>query len=167
MVFQSRINVPESKELTICYMGRPFCTHLERQSRLRTHIRYACLSCQPTPPLGHASNTRCLFVRSLDQIVAFEIKMNKALLVYGLQDPVTSFLQLIKTIQHEGLYGKLMTAYRNAANCLKSRGHFEEALDFARLELAEEVVCLENNSEVVYKTKKYIQELEKLLGGAR
>ena len=84
MVFQSMINVPESEELTICYMGRPFCTHLKRRSRQRTHIRCACSSCQPTLPLGHASNTHCLFVRSLDQIVAFEIKMNRALLVHGL-----------------------------------------------------------------------------------
>lgn len=161
IVFQAMIDIPKDEELTICY-GRPFLTRLERFSQLRIYnFRCSCPACQIETPFGQASESRRLDMRALnDQIIVFQSRLNEALMLYGLQDPLIAILRLIATIKEEGLHGELMTPYRDAANCLKGRENFEEALEFAHLELEEEVVCLGNDSEVVHKTIEYIEELE-------
>ncbi|CAD6573175.1 MAG: hypothetical protein ASARMPRED_005923 [Alectoria sarmentosa] len=163
MIFHAMIDMFENEEMTICY-GNPFRTLLQRRYELRIYnFRCRCPACQETP-FGQASESRRLTMRALDeQIIMFQSMLNEALLLYGLRDPLTAILRLIKLIKEEGLHGELMTPYRDAADYLKGRGNFEEALDFAHLELDEEVVCLGNDSEVVHKTIEYIEELEKEL----
>lgn len=165
IVFHSMIDIPKDEEMTICY-GRPLCTRLQRESQLRIYnFRCTCPACQSTTPFGQASESRRLTMTALEeQIIAFQSSLNKALLLYGLQDPLTPVLRLIETIKEEELHGELMTPYRDAADYLKGRGNFEEALEFAHLELEEEVVCLGNDSEVVIKTIEYIEELEVAMG---
>ena len=165
IVLHSMIDLPENDELTICY-GPPFCTRLERRSQLRVYdFCCTCPACQPTTLFGHASETRRLAMRALnDQIIECRINPNEALLLDGPQGSLTPVLRLIETIKEEGLHGELMTPYRDAADYLKRQGNFEKALNFAHLELEEEIICLGNDSEVANKTIEYIEELEEAMG---
>lgn len=168
IVLHSMTDIPEGEEMTICY-GRAFCTRDQRQSELRIYNFYCgCPACQTETASGKASESRRLVMKALnDQIIMFQSMLNEALLVYGLQDPLTPVLQLIGLIKGEGLHGELMTPYRDAADYLRGRGNFEEALTFAHLELEEEVVCLGDDSDVVCKTIEYIEELEQQLEKAK
>lgn len=168
IVFHAMIDTPEGEELTICY-GRPFLTRLERQSQLRIYnFSCCCSACQTETAFSRASESRRLDMRALnEQIIMFQSRLNEALMLYGLQDPLTAILRLIAIIKEEGLHGELMTPYRDAAECLKGRGNFQEAFEFAQVELEEEVVCLGNDSEVVQKTIEYIEELETMLRKAK
>lgn len=161
IVFHAMIDMFENEEMTICY-GNPFRTLIQRRYELRIYnFRCRCPACQIETPFGQASESRRLTMRALnEQIIMFQSMLNEALLLYGLRDPLTAILRLIELIKEEGLHGELMTPYRDAADYLKGRGNFEEALGFAHLELEEEVVCLGNDSEVVHKTIEYIEELE-------
>ena len=168
IVLHSMTDIPEGEEMTICY-GRAFCTRDQRQSELRIYNFYCgCPACQTETASGKASESRRLVMKALnDQIIMFQSMLNEALLVYGLQDPLTPVLQLIGLIKEEGLHGELMTPYRDAADYLRDRGDYEEALTFAHLELEEEVVCLGDDSDVVYRTIEYIEELEQELEKAK
>lgn len=168
IVLHSMTDIPKGEEMTICY-GRAFCTRDQRQSELRIYNFYCgCPACQTETASGKASESRRLVMKALnDQIIMFQSMLNEALLVYGLQDPLTPVLQLIDLIKEEGLHGELMTPYRDAADYLRGRGNFEEALTFAHLELEEEVVCLGDDSDVVCKTIEYIEELEQELEKAK
>ena len=168
IVFHAMIDIPEDEEMTICY-GLPFLTRLERQHQLRNYnFLCSCSACQTKTPFGLESESRRLNMRALnDQIIMFQSRLNEALILYGLQDPLTAISRLITTIKEEGLHGELMAPYRDAAECLKGRGNFREALEYAHLELEEEVVCLGNDSDVVHKTIEYIEELEIELENAK
>lgn len=157
----SMLDIPEGEEMTICY-GNPFCTFRQRQYELRIYnFDCNCPACQVGTVFGQASESRRCAMETLNkQIIMFQTDSDEALLRQGLQDPLTAILQLIETIKEEGLHGELMTPYRYAVDCLKSRGNFKEALKFAQLELGEEVVCLGNDSDVVRETIEYIEELE-------
>lgn len=161
IVFHSMIDIAEGEEMTICY-GRPFCSRLQRRSELRIYNFICnCPACRTETPFGKASELRRLIMKALsDQIDMFQSRLNEALLIYGLQDPLTAILQLIELIKEEGLHGELMGPYRDAADYLKGRGNFKEALKYAHLEMEEEVVCLGNDSEVVNKTIEYVEGLE-------
>ena len=164
IVLHAMIDVAQDEEMTICY-GHPFCTRLERRSEMQIYkFHCGCPACRIETVFGQASESRRLDMKALsEQIIMFQSSLNEALISYGLRDPLTAVLRLIDLIKQEGLHGELMTPYRDAANYLRNRGNFEEALQFARLELEEEVVCLGNDSEVVHKTIEYIEELELLL----
>ena len=164
IAFHSMVDVLQGEELTICY-GRPFRTRLERRSELRIYnFCCRCPACDVSTAFGQASESRRLEMRALDeQIVMFQSLNDEARMSYELRDPRTAILRLIELIKGEGLHGELMTPYRDAADCLKVRGKFEKALDFARLELEEEVRCLGVHSEVVGKTREYIEDLEMAL----
>ncbi|KAF6225356.1 hypothetical protein HO173_012794 [Letharia columbiana] len=168
IVLHSMTDIPKGEEMTICY-GRAFCTRDQRQSELRIYNFYCgCPACQTETASGKASESRRLVMKALnDQIIMFQSMLNEALLVYGLQDPLMPVLQLIELIKEEKLHGELMTPYRDAADYLRGRGNFEEALTFAHLELEEEVVCLGNDSDVVYKTIEYIEGLEQVFEKAK
>ena len=163
IVFHSMIHISEGAEMTISY-GYPFLSRLERWSQLHIYnFRCTCPACEQTS-FGRESESRRLAMKALEeQIIMFQSALDKALLSYGLIDPLTAILRLIEVIKEEGLHGELMTPYRDAAEHLKGRGNFEEALLFARLELEEEVVCCGVDSAVVRKTVEYIEELEMAL----
>ena len=168
IVFHSMINILDGEEMTICY-GYPFLTCLERHSELHIYNFWClCPACQIETAFGRASQSRRLEMRALnEQIIMFQNDLNEALLIYGLRDPLTAVLRLIEVIKEEGLHGELMMPYRSAADYLKGRGNFEEALKFAHLELKEEVVCFGDDSEVVFETIEYIEELESVLERAK
>ncbi|KAL9065992.1 MAG: hypothetical protein Q9161_007843 [Pseudevernia consocians] len=161
ITLRSMVNVAEGEEMTINY-GYPFFTCLQRRSELRIYnFCCKCPACQTETTFGQASESRRLAMKALnDQIIMFQLSLNDALLIYGLRDPLAAILRLIEIIKEEGLQGELMTPYRDAADYLKGRGRFEEALKFAHMELEEEVVCLGEDSEVVEKTIGYIEELK-------
>lgn len=161
IVLHSMIDIAEGEEMTISY-GPPFCTCLQRRSELRIYdFCCNCPACQTETTFGQASESRRLAMKALnDQIIMFQFSLNEALLIYGLRDPLTAILRLMEIIKEEGLQGELMILYRDAADYLKGRGNFEEALKYAHLELEEEVVCLGGDSEVVHKTVGYIEQLE-------
>ncbi len=165
IVFHSMIPISEGAEMTISY-GYPFLSRLERWSELHIYnFRCTCPACEAQTSFGRESESRRLAMKALEeQIIMFQSELDKALLSYGLSDPLTAILRLIELVKEERLYGELMTPYRDAAEHLKGRGNFEEALRFARLELDEEVVCCGVDSAVVRKTVEYIEELEMALG---
>ena len=164
MVFHAMVSIPGGSELTICY-GRPFRTCQERRSELRIYnFHCRCLACDMSTAFGRASESRRLEMRVLEgQIIACQSMLDDAPLSYGLRDPLTAILRLIELIKEEGLHGELMTPYRDAADHLKVRGNFREALMYAQLELEEEVTCLGEDSDVVASTRVYIADLEKML----
>lgn len=166
--FHAMVDIPEGEEMTICY-GRPFLTLPERELELRIYNFYCtCAACQTGTTFGRASESRRLAMRDLnEQITTFQSQLNETPVAYRLRDPLTAILRLIEIIKEEGLHGELMTPYRDAADHLKGRGNFKEALKYARLELEEEVVCLGNDSEVVHQTIEYIEELERELEKAK
>lgn len=161
IVLHAMIDVARGEEMTICY-GDPFSTRLQRQCELRNYnFRCTCPACRSDGAFGRASESRRLVMRALhEQIIMFQSRFEEALMIYGLQDPLTPVLHLIELVKEEGLHGELMTPYRDAAEYLRGRGNFEEALEYAHLELEEEVVCLGNDSEVVRNTVGYIEGLE-------
>ena len=165
LVFQAMIDVKKEEELTIAY-GRPFLSHHERQNELRNYnFKCNCPACQIDTPFGQASESRRLVMKALDeQIIMFQTALNEGPITYGLQDPLSPILRLIELIEEEGLRGELMGPYRGAAELLKGRGKWEEALVFANKELEEERTCLGQDSEVVGKTREYIEELEIMTG---
>ena len=164
IVFHSVIDVPDGEEMTICY-GWPFLACLERHSQLRFYNFWCrCPACQTETSFGRASESRRLEMRALDEeIIMFQKNINEALMTYGLKDPLTAVLRLIEIIKEEGLNWELMMPYRRAADYLRGRGNFENALEFAHLELEEEVICFGDDSEVVLETIEYIEELERVL----
>ena len=164
IVFHSMIDIPDGEEMTICY-GFPFLTCVERHSQLRFYNFWCrCPACQTETAFGGASESRRLKMKALnEQIIMFQNNINEALMIYGLQDPLTAVLRLIDVIKEEGLNWELMIPYRSAADYLRGRGNFEHALEFAHLELEEEVVCFGDDSEVVLATIEYIEELERAL----
>ena len=166
IVFHSMVSIPKGEEMTICY-GRPFLSRLERRSELCIYnFQCQCPACRPETAFGQASEARRLAMRGLEeQIIMFQSIQDQARLSYGVRDPLTAILGLIELVKDEGLHGELMTPYRDAADCLKLRGRFREALAFARMEMEEEVVYLGEDSEVVVKTGYYIEELEKMSMG--
>ena len=166
IVFHSMVTIPKGEEMTICY-GRHFLSRLERRSELRIYnFQCQCPACRPETAFGQASEARRLAMKGLEeQIVMFQSMPDQAKVSYGLRDPLTAIVRLIELVKEEGLQGELMTPYRDAADCLKLKGRFREALTFARLEMEEEVVCLGGDSEVVVKTGGYIEELEMMLMG--
>lgn len=164
IVFHSIIDIPDGEEMTICY-GCPFLACLERHSQLRFYNFWCrCPACQTETSFGRASESRRLEMKALsEQIIMFQNNINEALMTYGLQDPLTAVLRLIDVIKEEGLNWELMMPYRSAADYLRGRGNFEDALEFAHLELEEEVVCFGDDSEVVLETIQYIEDLERML----
>lgn len=160
IVIHSMIDIPEGQEVTISY-GHPFCTSLQRRYELRIYnFLCSCPACRTGTAFGQASDSRRLAMKALnEEITTFQNSWNEALVLY-MRDPLKAILEIIEVIKEEGLHGELMTQYHNAADCLKGRGNFEEALKFAHWELEQEVFCLGNDSEVVHKTVGYIEALE-------
>ena len=164
IVFHSMINIPDGEEMTICY-GFPFLACLERHSELRFYNFWCrCPACQTETSFGRASEARRLEMKALnEQIIMFQSNINEALMTHGLKDPLTAVFRLIEVIKEEGLNWELMIPYRSAADYLRGRGNIEDALEFAHLELEEEVVCFGDDSEIVSETIEYIEELERML----
>ena len=160
IVIHSMTDIPEGQEVTISY-GHPFCTSLQRRYELRIYnFLCNCPACQTETAFGQASDLRRLAMKALnEEIITFQNSWNEALLLY-LRDPLTAILEIIEVIKEEGLHGELMSQYHNAADCLKGRGNFEEALKFAHWELEQEVFCFGDDSEVVHETVGYIEALE-------
>lgn len=162
--FHAMLPIAQGVEMTICY-GRPFRTCQERRSELHIYnFRCGCAACDVSTAFGHASESRRLEMRELEErIFTFQSMPDEAALSNGSQDPLKVILRLIELIKEEGLHGESMTSYRNAADCLKARGDIQEAMKYARLELEEEVVCFGTDSDVVASTKMYIADLEMAL----
>ena len=168
LVFQAMIDVKQEEELTIAY-GRSFLSHRERRSELRNYnFRCTCPACQLDTPFGQASESRRLIMKALDeQIYMCHTALNEGLPTSYLHDPLSPILELVELIKEEGLRGELMAPYRGAAELLKGRGDWEEALVFANKQLEEERTCLGEDSDVVGKTREYVEDLEKMTGKRR
>ena len=168
LIFQAMIDIKQEEELTIAY-GRPFLSQRERQNELRNYnFKCNCPACQPYAEFGRASESRRLVMKDLDaQIFNCQTALNEGLPTNDLQDLLSLILRLIELVKEEGLMGELMAPYRGASELLKGRGDWEGALVFANKQLEEEKICLGEDSEVVGKTREYVQELEKLTGKRR
>ena len=150
LVCQAMIDVGEGEELTIAY-GRPFLSHRERKMELRNYnFRCKCPACRLDTPFGEASEARRLVMKALDEhIVYCQTALNEGRLIIGLQDLLSLILKLVELIKEEGLWGELMVPYHGAAELLKGRGDWEEALVFAKKQLEEERTCLGEDSGFV------------------
>ena len=164
LVFQAMIDVGKEEELTIAY-GRPFLSHQERRRELRNYnFNCNCPACQLHTPFGQASESRRLVMKALDeQIMICQTALSEGLLTNGVQDPLSLIAKLIGLIEEEGLKGELMGPYRRATEFLRGRGDWKEALGFANKQLEEERTCLGEDSEVVGKTRVYVEELERMM----
>ena len=165
IVFQAMIDVGKDEELTIAY-GRPFLSLGERKHELRNYnFKCGCPACQLDTPFGQASESRRLAMKALDeQVILCQTAVNEGLHTLGLPDPLSLIMKLVEIIKEEGLWGELMAPYRGVAELIKGRGDWEKALVFADKQLEEERICLGEDSEVVRKTREYVEELEKMTG---
>ena len=161
------IEAGEEVETSYCGPHRDAATRRERLAHYGFECR--CVPCRQDTDEGRESERRrCRMMEVFEEVAgvrdgAGPVAGGVENRVAGGRDKLDAHLELIGLLEEERLFQKeLGDQYRDAAGCYLARGEREQAIEYARTGLQNDVRCLGADSPLVEEAMDYLRCLKSI-----